>query len=949
MPWIGLLLGALVGASFFGLRGIAPGAAIGAVIGLVLKRSTLLEGGGPRPISSAEAADRQRMALLEQRVAALEAALARSGALPNRPAATAPSDAEPTVKDEAASTTAAESTPAARPPSAGTSVSAPAATPSAYAPVRKGGIGEPPRETSAQRATTAGSATTGESATSAASATSSLWSWFTNGNTLARIGIVVLFFGVAFLLSYLAEHVTVPIELQFAAVALTGVGLIVGGAWLRHTRRAYGLALVGGGLGVLYLTAFAALELVPLLSPTSAFVWLAAISTLAIVLSLAFDAQALAALATLGGLLAPILVQAVTEPLPLFGYVAFVNAVILGVAWFRAWRILDLTGFVGTFLLGLWWGQEYYAPGYLRIVEPFLIGFFAAYVAVPIVHAQRGAAERRVDAVLVFGVPMVAFALQALLVREVSYGLTWSAAIVAAFYALSWLALSRSDRTSHGTLAAAFGALAVIFATLAVPLAVDPRWTSAVWAIEAAGVYWIGCREDRRFARGFALLLQLATGIAFFLGGLEVGDVVFANRRFVGIAAIALSAFATARFGDRRGEALSSAERALLNLVFAWACVWWLGGGVTEVVDHIATRTAPHAILAWVIGSVGVATVLVKPLAWPRLAMTGVLLLPALVLSIAHDVAHGRPTLTEFGWAVYPLAWGLHFALLRRSERVVSATKENARTTALLAAGHAAGAILLVGQVAWEAGEWTARVTQRDTVWAACAHLLPLALYLLAVVRAPRTMWPLSSFADAYATRAGTLVALALALGFVALAILHPGDPSPLAYVPLLNPLEASLVLSLSALYLWARRDARTSPQTLYRAIGIGAFLVLNGIVVRTVHHWLGVAWSLPAILASRPLQAALTLTWTVAALAVMVTATRGSVRILWFAGAGLLAAVVVKLFAVDLAALSGLTRVIAFLGVGALLLVIGYVAPLPPASAETSAGRTTPAGPRST
>jgi uncharacterized membrane protein len=36
-----------------------------------------------------------------------------------------------------------------------------------------------------------------------------------------------------------------------------------------------------------------------------------------------------------------------------------------------------------------------------------------------------------------------------------------------------------------------------------------------------------------------------------------------------------------------------------------------------------------------------------------------------------------------------------------------------------------------------------------------------------------------------------------------------------------------------------------------------------------------------------------------------------------------------------DLAALSGLTRVVAFMGVGALLLVIGYVAPMPPATDE--------------
>lgn len=59
----------------------------------------------------------------------------------------------------------------------------------------------------------------------------------------------------------------------------------------------------------------------------------------------------------------------------------------------------------------------------------------------------------------------------------------------------------------------------------------------------------------------------------------------------------------------------------------------------------------------------------------------------------------------------------------------------------------------------------------------------------------------------------------------------------------------------------------------------------------------------------------------------------------MWLAGAGLLAAAVIKLFVVDLAALSGLTRVVAFLGVGALLLVIGYVTPLPPADVVAVAG----------
>ncbi len=87
--------------------------------------------------------------------------------------------------------------------------------------------------------------------------------------------------------------------------------------------------------------------------------------------------------------------------------------------------------------------------------------------------------------------------------------------------------------------------------------------------------------------------------------------------------------------------------------------------------------------------------------------------------------------------------------------------------------------------------------------------------------------------------------------------------------------------------------------------------------MLRTAHHWGDVPWRLSSMLASKPLQAALTLAWTLTALAAMVVASRRRLRTLWMLGAALLAVVVAKLFLVDLGALSGLPRVIAFLGVG--------------------------------
>ncbi|MGZ9059815.1 MAG: DUF2339 domain-containing protein, partial [Burkholderiaceae bacterium] len=86
-------------------------------------------------------------------------------------------------------------------------------------------------------------------------------SWFFGGNTVARVGLLVLFVGVAFLLRYVAERTHVPIELRLVGVALGALALLVVGWRLRHKRAGYAITLQGGAIGILYLTVFAALRL----------------------------------------------------------------------------------------------------------------------------------------------------------------------------------------------------------------------------------------------------------------------------------------------------------------------------------------------------------------------------------------------------------------------------------------------------------------------------------------------------------------------------------------------------------------------------------------------------------------------------------------------------------------------------------------------------------------
>ena len=117
--------------------------------------------------------------------------------------------------------------------------------------------------------------------------------------------------------------------------------------------------------------------------------------------------------------------------------------------------------------------------------------------------------------------------------------------------------------------------------------------------------------------------------------------------------------------------------------------------------------------------------------------------------------------------------------------------------------------------------------------------------------------------------------------------------------------------------------------------MAITVFYWLNGVLLRTLHHWAGVPFNFDVMMHSTLVQASLSLFWATIALALMLFATRTRLRNLWLVGGGLLASVVLKLFVVDLSRVGTIERIVSFIGVGILLLVIGYFSPVPPKREE--------------
>jgi uncharacterized membrane protein len=122
------------------------------------------------------------------------------------------------------------------------------------------------------------------------------------------------------------------------------------------------------------------------------------------------------------------------------------------------------------------------------------------------------------------------------------------------------------------------------FATLAVPLALDAKWTSAVWALEGAGAFWVGMRQARWMPRAAGLALQVVAAFAFLTGvGHNVSALPLLNPAFLGALLIALPALMIAWWlrhdlahsGSNWAKSYAGFEKMLSSPVFLYGIMWW--------------------------------------------------------------------------------------------------------------------------------------------------------------------------------------------------------------------------------------------------------------------------------------------------------------------------------------------------------------------------------------
>lgn len=766
--------------------------------------------------------------------------------------------------------------------------------------------------------------------------------FFTTGNLVVRIGIIVLFFGVAFLLKYAADHSVLSIEIRLMGAALGGIALLVVGWRLRHKRLTYALLLQGGAIGVLYLTVFSAAKFYTLVPLTLALGIMIGIVVLSGVLAVLQNAKSLAVFGAAGGFLAPVLLSTgAGNHVVLFTYYALLNAGIFGIAWYKSWRELNLVGFVFTFVIGTFWGVNNYRPEHFATTEPFLILFFLFFVAISVLFAFRQPPQLKgyVDSSLVFGVPIIGFALQAAIVKDYEYGMAISALAVSGLYIA--LAFALWQRRSQGMrmLTEAFLALGVVFGSLAIPLALDGRWTAAAWALEGAALVWVGIRQQRLLSRNFGLVLQLSAGVIFLEDfSIPLDAIPVFNGFYIGCLAVSFAGLFSAYYLQHKKEVLKNWEGFFPHVMFIWGLLWWFGSGLNEIAEHVINQYEYHLTVVFLALSCLAASQLKRRLDWslmrfPALALG--LMLVFIIPLIFVDSSTRHP-LANFGYIVWPLTFMIQYIILKGYDE--------ATNIQFLRWHHALTLWIITFIITWEASWSIDKLVAGAGTWSFIAWgIIPGIMVMALSSWGKRIVWPVGKHYADYLSVGLAPITAYLLVWTLFTNITMAGDPWPISYIPLINPLDLAIAFTLLAMLRWGLQSYRHDREAhipfistiparyLTYALAGSVFVWFNGILARSLHHWQGVPFNLHSMLGSMEFQAAISVMWSVLALAITVWATKKRNREVWFAGAALLISVVVKLFAIDLSSSGTVERIVSFLVVGLLMLVIGYFSPLPP------------------
>ena len=335
------------------------------------------------------------------------------------------------------------------------------------------------------------------------------------------IGVFVLLLAAGFFLKYAFDEKWIGPAVQVTIGLVFGALLFVGGEICRRRKlRGLDIALAAVGLGVLYLSVYAANQVYSLIPDALTMFVILLVSAVGMAVAAVWDSRLLAVLAFLGGYLAPILDTSGRFGHHLFfGCLTIINLASEGLVFLKRWAQLYFLGALFSWvLLFIFWGNLQ-SDSFLEEFA-FIQFLFLLYSITPFLRSFLRAGEERIPLIWV---ALLNGGLCSWKSADLLHGDKVPISLLTLTYGCLALAVAfivwRRGSTSARTWLLAQG---MIYFLIAWSVIMPSYWATFFWAAQCVVCYWVAKEaQDRVLLRGI-ILLGLVIIFRFLIFDLEL-------------------------------------------------------------------------------------------------------------------------------------------------------------------------------------------------------------------------------------------------------------------------------------------------------------------------------------------------------------------------------------------------------------------------------------------
>jgi len=488
------------------------------------------------------------------------------------------------------------------------------------------------------------------------------WEQILGGNWLARIGMLALLFGIGFFLKYAFDRNWILPVIRILLGVVAGLIMLGGGYLWRKKYPVMTQVLTGGGIGIMYLSIFAAFAAYQLISLVLAVILLLIVCAISVLMALRYNSMSLALLGIIGAFIGPLIVGVTGSNTSgangtatgywALIYILVVDLGVLATSTFRNWRWFTLFGLVCSLaFFGVWYGSYGFSTGIAPIEISLTILFLIFVGATSLFHIVWKRSPEVFDyALMVINAASYASISASILWHDYR---SWMGAffflLSLVFVGLAYLVFKRTNDRLLSQFA--LGIAIVLFST-AIPVQFgNVVWTTGTWAVQAAVLIWLSLIVKSRFFRifGYISFGLVAIRLLFFdswLGsvlGIGVYHPVFNDRMLafmLGIVAVYIASYLVRRYK----EELWQIEHTVFLIAGNIFTLWLIGIEVINYSNFTHPTVGTDLSLLFLL-ALAVVTIL-NQLLWRREALSTIdlalLFVNAIIMSIFSALLWGQ-------------------------------------------------------------------------------------------------------------------------------------------------------------------------------------------------------------------------------------------------------------------------------------------------------------------